>query len=81
MLAFNRDDYGLGVKRFEELEPLRAYGHTGLLNTYTAMLVHVPRADVTLAILVNRTQVDLVGMLRQRPAGGGPSLLKLAVDS
>lgn len=81
MLAFNRDDYGLGVKRFEELEPLRAYGHTGLLNTYTAMLVHVPRADVTLAIQVNRTQVDLIGMLRQRPAGGGPSLLKLAVDS
>ena len=81
MLRFNRDDYGLGVKRFEELEPHRAYGHTGLLNTYTAMLVHLPADDVTVAILVNRTNVDLVGMLRARPAFGGPSLLRLALDS
>jgi D-alanyl-D-alanine carboxypeptidase len=81
MLGFNRDDYGLGVKRFEELAPQRAYGHTGLLNTYTSMLVHVPRANVTLAILVNRTNVDLFGMLRARPAFGGPSLLRLSVDS
>jgi hypothetical protein len=81
MLRFNRDDYGLGVKRFEELEPNRAYGHTGLLNTYTAMLVHLPAADVTLAILVNRTNVDLVGMLRERPAFRAPSLLWLALHS
>ena len=57
------------------------YGHTGLLNTYTTLLLHLPRDDVTIAMLVNRTNVDLLGMIRQRPAGGGPSLLRLAIDS
>ncbi len=81
MFRFNRDDYGLGVKRFEELAPRRAYGHTGLLNTYTTLLLHLPKDDITIAMLVNRTNVDLLSMIRQRPAGGGPSLLRLALDS
>ena len=81
MFRFNRDDYGLGVKRFPELAPRKAYGHTGLLNTYTTLLLHLPREDITIAMLVNRTNVDLLGMLRQRPAWGGPSLLRLAIDS
>ena len=81
MLRFNRDDYGLGVKRFEELAPHKAYGHTGLLNTYTTLLLHLPADDITIAMLVNRTNVDLLSMIRQRPAGGGPSLLRLAIDS
>ena len=81
MFRFNRDDYGLGVKRFPELAPRNAYGHTGLLNTYTTLLLHLPREDITIAMLVNRTNVDLLGMLRQRPAWGGPSLLRLAIDS
>jgi D-alanyl-D-alanine carboxypeptidase len=81
MLDVNRDDYGLGVKRIE-LSPRRAgYGHTGLLKTYTALLLHLPREDVTIAMLVNRTQVDLLSMIRQRPAGGGWSLLRMATDS
>ena len=81
MLRFNRDDYGLGVKRFEELAPHKAYGHTGLLNTYTTLLLHLPADDITIAMLVNRTNVDLLSMIRQRPADGGPSLLRLAIDS
>jgi D-alanyl-D-alanine carboxypeptidase len=81
MFTFNRDDYGLGVKRFPELAPRNAYGHTGLLSTYTTLLLHLPREDITIAMLVNRTNVDLLGMLRQRPAWGGPSLLRLAIDS
>jgi D-alanyl-D-alanine carboxypeptidase len=81
MFTFNRDDYGLGVKRFEELEPRAGYGHTGLLNTYTTLLLHLPKEDVTIAILVNRTNVDLLGMLRERPPFGEPSLLRLAIDS
>jgi D-alanyl-D-alanine carboxypeptidase len=81
MFRFNRDDYGLGVKRFDELAPRKAYGHTGLLNTYTTLLLHLPGDDVTIAVLVNRTNVDLLAMIRQRPAGGGPSLLRLALDS
>jgi CubicO group peptidase (beta-lactamase class C family) len=81
MFAFNRDDYGLGVKRFPELAPRKAYGHTGLLSTYTTLLLHLPDQDVTVAMLVNRTNVDLLAMLRQPSAGGGPSLLRLAIDS
>jgi D-alanyl-D-alanine carboxypeptidase len=80
MVRFNRDDYGLGVKRIE-LKRRTAYGHTGLLNTYTTLLLHLPEDDVTVAMLVNRTHVDLLSMLRERPAFGGPSLLSLAVES
>ena len=81
MTRFNRDDYGLGVKRIELDKRWTGYGHTGLLNTYTTLLLHLPKDDVTVALLVNRTHVDLLSMLRERPAFGGRSLLSLAVDS
>jgi D-alanyl-D-alanine carboxypeptidase len=77
MGAFNDHEYGLGsqhirIGRFEGI------GHTGLLNTYTSLLVHLPDEDVTIALLVNRSDVNLAGMLTARPAGG-PSLLRLAI--
>ena len=81
MFDVNRDDYGLGVKRIEVSRLTTGYGHTGLLNAYTALLLHMPKHDVTIALLVNRTQVDLLGMIKERPAGGGPSLLRLAIGS
>jgi D-alanyl-D-alanine carboxypeptidase len=77
MLSVNGDDYGLGVQRIE-MAGRAGYGHTGLLNTDTTLLLHVPSRDITLALLVNRTQVDLDLMLRAHPAGGGPSLMELA---
>jgi len=80
MFKVNGEDYGLGVKRFD-LSPRIGYGHTGLLNTYTTLLLHLPSDDITIALLVNRTNVDLLSMIRQKPAGGGPSLLRLAIDS
>ena len=80
MLDVNRDDYGLGVKRIEVSRRI-AYGHTGLLNTYTTLLLHLPGDDVTIAMLVNRTNVELLEMIKERPPGGGPSLLRLAIDS
>jgi D-alanyl-D-alanine carboxypeptidase len=80
MFKVNREDYGLGVKRFE-LSPRIGYGHTGLLNTYTTLLLHLPKDDITIAMLVNRTDVDLLSMIRQRPPDRGPSLLGLALDS
>ena len=61
--------------------PAMRTGIPGLLNTYTTLLLHLPREDITIAMLVNRTNVDLLGMIRQRPASGGPSLLRLAIDS
>jgi D-alanyl-D-alanine carboxypeptidase len=80
MTSVNRDDYGLGVRRIE-LPRRVGYGHTGLLNTYTAIVLYLPGDDVTIAMLVNRTGVDLYGMLMERPAGGGPSLLRLAIEN
>ncbi len=77
MLDFNAHDYGFGVQRLE-LGSAKGYGHTGLLNTYTALLFHVPDRDVTIALLVNRSHVDLGGMLTAEPSDG-PSLLELAL--
>jgi len=75
MIALNRDDYGLGLQRIE-VPGATGYGHTGLLNTYTSVLLHVPAQDVTIALLVNRSRVDLGAMLAARPPDG-PSLLEL----
>lgn len=77
MLHVNDDDYGLGAQRIELDAETAGYGHTGLLNTYTTLLLHLPQEDVTLALLVNRTDVDLAAMLAARPPGGA-SLLELA---
>jgi len=75
MRRFNSHEYGLGLQRIE-VPGAVGEGHTGLLNTYTSMLLHLPEQDVTLALLVNRSHVDLGGMLAARPANG-PSLLEL----
>jgi len=77
MLDFNSQGYGYGLQRLE-LAGVEGYGHTGLLNTYTTLLFHVPEERVTLALLVNRSHVDLGGMLTAEPLGG-PSLLELAL--
>jgi len=77
MLDVNSHDYGLGVQRIE-VGDVTGYGHTGLLNTYTTLLFHVPDEGVTVALLVNRSHVDLGGMLTAEPSGG-PSLLELAL--
>jgi D-alanyl-D-alanine carboxypeptidase len=77
MLTFNADDYGLGAQRVE-LAGMSGVGHTGLLDRYTALLLHLPNEDVTLAILVDRPQAPLGAMLSARPAGG-LSLLELAL--
>jgi len=77
MLTFNDNDYGLGVQRLE-MAGTSGYGHTGLLNTYTTLLYHVPKLHVTIALLVNRSNVDLSGMLAAHPPGDGPSLMELA---
>jgi D-alanyl-D-alanine carboxypeptidase len=79
MLAFNDAGYGLGVQRLE-LAGVRGIGHTGLLDTYTALLLHLPEDGVTIALLVDQPEAPLAAMLTARPAGGGPSLLDLALS-
>ena len=73
----NAENYGLGVQRIE-VPGAAGYGHTGMLKTYTSLLLYLPQQNVTISLLVNRTHVDLAGMLAARPPGGGPSLLELA---
>jgi D-alanyl-D-alanine carboxypeptidase len=77
MLRLNSHDYGLGVQ-LVEVDGESGFGHTGLLNTYTTLLYHVPAEGVTIALLVNRSHVDLGAMLAAEPADG-PSLLELAL--
>ncbi|HEX7171448.1 MAG TPA: serine hydrolase domain-containing protein [Candidatus Limnocylindria bacterium] len=77
MLELNDHDYGYGVQKVE-VDGAPGYGHTGLLNTYTTLLYHLPTEGVTVALLVNRSHVDLGGMLTAEP-GSGPSLLELAL--
>jgi D-alanyl-D-alanine carboxypeptidase len=77
MLELNDHDYGFGVQKVEVGET-KGYGHTGLLNTYTTLLYHLPKEKVTIALLVNRSHVDLGGMLLAHP-GTGQSLLELAL--
>jgi D-alanyl-D-alanine carboxypeptidase len=77
MLTFNDDDYGLGARRLE-LGDHVGVGHTGLLATNTAILVHLPAERVTVALIVNRSQVDVAGMLVAR-VGDKPSLLDVVL--
>jgi D-alanyl-D-alanine carboxypeptidase len=70
------ENYGLGVQRID-VPGATGYGHTGMLKTYTSLLLYLPTQNVTLSLLVNRTHVDLGGMLAARPLNG-PSLLQLA---
>jgi CubicO group peptidase (beta-lactamase class C family) len=78
MLKLNSHDYGFGVQKVE-VDGDAGYGHTGLLNTYTTLLYHLPAEGVTVALLVNRSHVDLGGMLTAEPKDG-PSLLELALE-
>ena len=70
------ENYGLGVQRID-VPGATGFGHTGMLKTYTSLLLYLPTQNVTLSLLVNRTHVDLGGMLAAKP-GAGPSLLELA---
>lgn len=74
----NDHDYGLGLQRLE-VGDVEGIGHTGLLNTYTTLLFHDSESGVTLALLVNRSHVDLGAMLEATPRGGA-SLLDLALS-
>lgn len=76
MLDFNDDGYGLGAEQYR-LGGLRGYGHSGLLRGYTTLLVHIPDADLTLAMLATGHLFDATALLTySRP--GAPSILSLA---
>lgn len=78
MLDVNGSGYGLGVQQLS-LAGVEGVGHTGLLDTYTALLLHLPAERMTLALLVDRPEAPLSSMLTAQPGSGGPSLLDLAL--
>jgi D-alanyl-D-alanine carboxypeptidase len=50
MTQFNRDDYGLGTEAIR-LGSRTGIGHSGLLRGFTSVLVHLPRENVTIALV------------------------------
>jgi D-alanyl-D-alanine carboxypeptidase len=76
MTQFNKDDYGFGTQRVELSKTLVGPGHSGLLGTYTTLLVHLSKQDFTLAVIAHQSHADLKGILSYRE-GSAPSLLEL----
>ena len=76
MLDFNADGYGLGSERYT-IDGLAGYGHSGLLRGYTTLLVHIPGAKLTIAVLATGHIFDPTALLTHE-APGAPSILSLA---
>ena len=76
MLDFNANGYGLGAEQYR-FGGLPAYGHSGLLRGYTTLLVHIPDADLTLAVLAVGHVFDATALLTYS-GPGAPSILSLA---
>ena len=76
MLDFNADGYGLGAERYT-IAGLLGYGHSGLLRGYTTLLVHLPAAHLTLAVMAVGHVFDATALLTYA-AAGKPSILALA---
>jgi D-alanyl-D-alanine carboxypeptidase len=76
MLAFNAEGYGLGAEQYR-FGGLVGYGHSGLLRGYTTLLVHLPEADLTLAVLAVGHVFDAAALLTYS-APAAPSILSLA---
>jgi len=76
MLVFNADGYGLGAERYR-FGGLLGYGHSGLLRGYTTLLVHIPDANLTLAVLAVGHRFGVTDLLTYS-GSGSPSILALA---
>jgi D-alanyl-D-alanine carboxypeptidase len=76
MLDFNEQGYGLGAEQVR-FGGLVGYGHSGLLRGYTTLLVHLPEADLTLAVLATGHLFDATAFLTYS-GSGAPSILSLA---
>jgi D-alanyl-D-alanine carboxypeptidase len=76
MLDFNEHGYGLGAEQYR-FGGLIGYGHSGLLRGYTTLLVHIPEAKLTVALLAVGHLFDATAFLTYS-APGAPSILSLA---
>jgi D-alanyl-D-alanine carboxypeptidase len=76
MLDFNAHGYGLGAERYR-FGGLLGYGHSGLLRGYTTLLVRLPDAHLTLAVLAVGHVFAATDLLTYS-GSGAPSILSLA---
>ncbi|MEX0626517.1 MAG: serine hydrolase domain-containing protein [Chloroflexota bacterium] len=76
MLDFNDEGYGMGAEQYR-FGGLLGYGHSGLLRGYTTLLVHLPDAHLTVALLATGHLFDATALLTYS-APGAPSILSLA---
>jgi D-alanyl-D-alanine carboxypeptidase len=76
MLDFNERGYGLGAEQYR-FGGLVGYGHSGLLRGFTTLLVHLPDANVTVALLAVGHLFDATAFLTHS-APGAPSIVSLA---
>lgn len=79
MLTFNEDGYGLGAQRIE-LGGRVGYGHSGLLQSFTSLLVQMPAEDITIS-LIGTWQGFEPGALLTRQVDGQPSILDVALEA
>jgi len=77
MLDFNEQGYGLGAEQYT-IGALDGYGHSGLLRGYTTLLIHLPEAHLTLAVLA-RGHIFSPGELLTSEARGAASILSIAL--
>lgn len=73
-------DYGLGV-RLGEVDGHAAWGHTGGMGTYWAVLIHFPAEGVTIAVLQNtegagEDALTVAGAVIRAALGPGPPTLE-----
>jgi CubicO group peptidase (beta-lactamase class C family) len=76
MLTFNDHAYGLGAERYT-LAGLAGYGHSGLLRGFTTLLIHLPEAHLTIAVLATGHEFSPSALLTYS-GGVAPSILDLA---
>lgn len=76
MLTFNERAYGLGAERYS-LAGMAGYGHSGLLRGFTTLLIRLPEARLTIAVLATGRSFSPSALLTYS-GGGEPSILDLA---
>lgn len=78
MLAFGDRAYGMGAQEIE-VGTLAGFGHSGLLQGFTTLMVHLPGPGLTLVVMGTDAGFDPAKLLVAADEGK-PSILELALD-
>ena len=63
MTAVDRNGHGLGIDALYDLYPEVAYGHSGSLVGYAAILAVLPERQVAVALFINNDVADTTAAL------------------